>query len=506
MDFTALQQTLRHFAAEREWGAFHTPKNLAMALMVEAAELAEIFQWMTPEQSLAAASDRVVQEQIADEVADVLLYLLQLADHTGLDLKRAVGRKLQKNAKKHPPTRPGLPAGTAAEAAPETHVLVDWENVQPRDADVRALVPDVTDLWIFHGPNQKRVAAHHASFGERATMVPISRTGKNALDFHLSFYMGYIASRRPDARFVVLSNDKGYGPMLDHAADLGFAARAVGFVPGAAAPSGAAATKRAPRRGSPKAVKEPAAKAGRSTTTAPAKKAAASTRRTSRSRATPPELAVPESVVMAAPPPEAAASAQSPAPRRAQASAQAPAPAHTHGAAGEAAPAPARKRARTRRGGADVASAAPATSAVPATAPAPASGAQASRSPASRTKGAPEPAVSPAPAPGKRRRRSSSAEAPPGAAPAPAPAPTSAPTTAPADSLDRDVRHVQAGLRKTADKPARIKALMATIRSLLGASADADRVDAVLARLVAAGSVALDSRGGVRFPDPSSRR
>ena len=57
MDLKALQTTLREFAAEREWQPFHTPKNLAMALMVEAAELAEIFQWMTPEQSQAARGD-----------------------------------------------------------------------------------------------------------------------------------------------------------------------------------------------------------------------------------------------------------------------------------------------------------------------------------------------------------------------------------------------------------------------------------------------------------------
>ena len=75
MDLKALQTTLREFAAEREWQPFHTPKNLAMALVVEAAELAEIFQWMTPEQSQAARGDLVLQEQVADEVADVLLYL-----------------------------------------------------------------------------------------------------------------------------------------------------------------------------------------------------------------------------------------------------------------------------------------------------------------------------------------------------------------------------------------------------------------------------------------------
>lgn len=111
MDLELLQKTLRQFAAERDWERFHTPKNLIMALMVEAAELAEIFQWMTPEQSLSVRTDKVEQERIGDEVADVLLYLLQLADHCGIDLQRAVDRKLVKNAKKHPPTKPGLPAG-----------------------------------------------------------------------------------------------------------------------------------------------------------------------------------------------------------------------------------------------------------------------------------------------------------------------------------------------------------------------------------------------------------
>ncbi|WP_298214459.1 nucleotide pyrophosphohydrolase [Acidovorax sp.] len=103
MDLNALQVRLRAFAAERHWQPFHTPKNLSMALMVEAAELAEIFQWMTPEQSLAARDDPALKEPIADEVADVLLYLLQIADHAGVDLQAAVERKLVKNAAKYPP-------------------------------------------------------------------------------------------------------------------------------------------------------------------------------------------------------------------------------------------------------------------------------------------------------------------------------------------------------------------------------------------------------------------
>lgn len=101
MDIRALQQTLRAFAAERHWQPFHTPKNLSTALMVEAAELAEIFQWMTPEQSAAASGDAGLKEQISDEIADVLLYLLQIADHTGVNVEEAVQAKLVKNAAKH---------------------------------------------------------------------------------------------------------------------------------------------------------------------------------------------------------------------------------------------------------------------------------------------------------------------------------------------------------------------------------------------------------------------
>jgi len=108
LDLAALQATLREFAQARDWPRFHTPKNLAMALMVEAAELAEIFQWLTPEQSASAGADPATHQQIADEVADVLLYLLQLADHSGIDLASAVQRKLVKNAIKHPVGRPPL--------------------------------------------------------------------------------------------------------------------------------------------------------------------------------------------------------------------------------------------------------------------------------------------------------------------------------------------------------------------------------------------------------------
>ena len=230
MDLKALQETLRAFASERDWEQFHTPKNLAMALMVETAELMELFQWKTPEESYASKTDQSLQACIGEEAADVLLYLLQLVDHTGVDLEYAVHDKLLKNAKKHAVPDTHAVAEQQDLKLAQTHVLVDWENVQPKDLDIRALVPDVTHVWIFHGPTQKRVADNQQSFGNALTLIPITRSGKNALDFHLSYYVGYISSRNPSAKFVVVSNDQGYGPMLEHAQELGFSASQLGFV------------------------------------------------------------------------------------------------------------------------------------------------------------------------------------------------------------------------------------------------------------------------------------
>ena len=110
MNLTRLQAELRQFAADRNWQPFQTPKNLAMALVVEAAELAEIFQWMTAEQSQAAHRDALIRQHIGQEIADVLIYLVQIADHCQIDLSQAVADKLVLNGRKYPP------AGVAAAA------------------------------------------------------------------------------------------------------------------------------------------------------------------------------------------------------------------------------------------------------------------------------------------------------------------------------------------------------------------------------------------------------
>ena len=98
-----LKLALREFCAARDWPQYHTPKNLAMAMIVEAAELVEHFQWLTPEQSLALAPEKLAE--VREEVADTLIYLVELADVLGIDLIAAARDKIVKNAVKYPAPR-----------------------------------------------------------------------------------------------------------------------------------------------------------------------------------------------------------------------------------------------------------------------------------------------------------------------------------------------------------------------------------------------------------------
>lgn len=95
-----LRRDLRRFAADRNWEQFHTPKNLAIALSVEAGELLEHFQWLTAEQSEKLSGSPLVQ--VRQELADVFLYLLSLSDRLGVDLVVAAFEKIELNAKKYP--------------------------------------------------------------------------------------------------------------------------------------------------------------------------------------------------------------------------------------------------------------------------------------------------------------------------------------------------------------------------------------------------------------------
>ncbi|MDE2160201.1 MAG: nucleotide pyrophosphohydrolase [Burkholderiales bacterium] len=98
-----LAQQLQQFAQERDWQPFHSPKNLASALTVEAGELLEHFQWMTEEQSRALGPDK--RDAVATEIADVLLYLIQLASALSVDPIAAAQAKLKLNALKYPGER-----------------------------------------------------------------------------------------------------------------------------------------------------------------------------------------------------------------------------------------------------------------------------------------------------------------------------------------------------------------------------------------------------------------
>ena len=101
MNIKKIQKQLSDFADERDWNQFHNPKNLSMALSVEASELVEIFQWLTPEQAEEIMSTNE-SEHVKEEIADVMIYLIRLADKLNVDLEDAVADKIIKNGEKYP--------------------------------------------------------------------------------------------------------------------------------------------------------------------------------------------------------------------------------------------------------------------------------------------------------------------------------------------------------------------------------------------------------------------
>lgn len=102
MTLEALTQRLRDFAAARHWEPFHTPKNLVMALSGEVGELTALFQWLTPEESAQWRSDPELAANVVDEIADVTLYLVQLANSLGIDLVAAANAKIDRNELRFP--------------------------------------------------------------------------------------------------------------------------------------------------------------------------------------------------------------------------------------------------------------------------------------------------------------------------------------------------------------------------------------------------------------------
>ncbi len=100
LNLKELSQRLREFADARDWDQFHSPKNLSMALSVEAGELVECFQWLTEEQSSDLSGNQL--NAVVEEIADVQLYLIRLADKLGVDIADAVEKKIEKNGAKYP--------------------------------------------------------------------------------------------------------------------------------------------------------------------------------------------------------------------------------------------------------------------------------------------------------------------------------------------------------------------------------------------------------------------
>ena len=102
MNLEEIRRSLSEFASKRNWDQFHTPKNLSMALSAEAAELLEIFQWLTDEQSKQIVNDEKEMARVKQEIADVFIYLTRLADKLGVDIEKAVLDKIEQNEKKYP--------------------------------------------------------------------------------------------------------------------------------------------------------------------------------------------------------------------------------------------------------------------------------------------------------------------------------------------------------------------------------------------------------------------
>jgi len=100
MDWAKLRERLADFANQRDWDQFHSPKNLAIALSVETAELLEHFQWVSEEKS--SNLEMGEREAVSEEIADVLIYLVRLANKLDIDIPTAVDRKLKVNEKKYP--------------------------------------------------------------------------------------------------------------------------------------------------------------------------------------------------------------------------------------------------------------------------------------------------------------------------------------------------------------------------------------------------------------------
>ena len=104
MDIPKIQSRLEEFASERDWNQYHSPKNLSMALSVEASELMEIFQWVGAEESRKVVDHPDKLGQVEAEIADICIYAIRLAGVIGIDLETAIDQKIDQNIEKYPPS------------------------------------------------------------------------------------------------------------------------------------------------------------------------------------------------------------------------------------------------------------------------------------------------------------------------------------------------------------------------------------------------------------------
>ncbi len=157
-----LVEEIKKFRAERDWDQFHSPKNLVMALMVECAELAEHFQWLTQEQSKNLPAEK--RNAVKEEMGDVLVYLVNLAERLNIDLLKAATEKVEKNKKKYPANKVKgkslkYDAYTPKKAADELVVIVDEQN-QIIGSATRSimrrfnLIHRATYILLFNSKNQ----------------------------------------------------------------------------------------------------------------------------------------------------------------------------------------------------------------------------------------------------------------------------------------------------------------------------------------------------------------
>jgi dCTP diphosphatase len=125
LNVSAMLKLQRDFVAERRWNRFHTPKNLSMALVGEAAELMEIFQWLTQSESKTVMKNPAKAKGVAHELADVLYYLLRISDVLGVDLEKAFLEKMRHNQEKYP-------VKLAKGSAKKYNELLEFKGLNPR--------------------------------------------------------------------------------------------------------------------------------------------------------------------------------------------------------------------------------------------------------------------------------------------------------------------------------------------------------------------------------------